>query len=128
MLIGLSVSRCIADVMNNTVNVEDILVIIGRTHFNLDTLDELIFGYQISRGPWHNFNQDDLKELITFLYKLGKIHQPRQFGSHPVPASEGKHWLRVVHQFQDLPAGAQKAWDQYVLLASFGRKGNFDHT
>ena len=119
MLIGLSISKCISDIMEGKVAYNDVLLIIGRTDFDLNTIDELIGQYQSYRGEWKDYNHDDLKDLIARMYKEGKIHQPRQFGAYPMPAGRGRHWLRTLYEPQDLPASAQKAWDHYVLIAAF---------
>lgn len=118
MLIGLSISKCITDIMQQKINPEDVLLIIGRTDFYLEHLDTLIDQYQSYRGDWYDFDRDDLKDLLTDFYKKGKIHQPRQFGAYPRSAPRGRHWMRVLLEPQDLSDQAQKAWDRYVLLAS----------
>lgn len=118
MLIGLSISKCITDLMEKKINPEDVLLIIGRTDFNLEQIDTLIDQYQSYRGDWYDFDRDDLKDLLATFYKQGKIHQPRQFGAYPRSAPRGKHWMRVLFEPQDLSEQAQKAWDRYVLLAS----------
>lgn len=117
MLIGLSISKCITDIMQQKINPDDVLLIIGRTDFHLENIDTLIDQYQSYRGDWYDFDIDALKELLTQLYKDGKIHQPRQFGAYPRSAPRGKHWFRVILEPQDLSETAQKAWDRYLLLA-----------
>lgn len=117
MLIGLSVSKCITDIMQQNIDPDDVLLIIGRTDFRLENIDALIDQYQSYRGDWYDFDRDALKEILTDFYKRGKIHQPRQFGAYPRSAPRGEHWLRVLHEPQNLSESAQKAWDRYVLLA-----------
>lgn len=117
MLIGLSVSKCISDIMEQKVNPDDVLVIIGRTHFNLEQIDSLIAQYQYYRSEWYDYDRDKLRDLLISLFKEGKIHQPRQFGAQPTRVPWGQHWLRVTLEPQDLSESAQKAWDRYVLLA-----------
>ena len=117
MLIGLSVSKCVADIMQQKVNTDDVLVIIGRTNFKLEQIDRLISQYQYYRGEWYDYDRDSLEDLLIRLFDEGKIHQPRQFGAHPRSVPWGKHWLRVMPEPQDLNESAQKAWDRYLLLA-----------
>lgn len=118
MLIGLSMSKCITDIMEKKINPDDVMLIIGRTDFNLEQIDEMIDQYQSYRGDWYDFDRTELKKLIATLYKDGRIHQPRQFGAYPMPSGRGKHWMRVLYEPQYLSEQAQKAWDRYVLLAS----------
>ena len=118
MLIGLSVSKCFSDLMEQKVNPDDVMLIIGRTDFDDTQIDELINQYQSYRGEWYDYDRTVLKDLILQFYKEGKIHQPRKFGAYPMSAGRGKHWLRVLHEPQNLSQQAQQAWDRYVLLAS----------
>ena len=118
MLIGFSMSKCITDIMEKKINPDDVLLIIGRTDFELEHIDELIDQYQAYRGDWYDFDRSELKKLITDFYTEGKIHQPRQFGVNPRSAPRGRHWMRVLYEPQDLSQQAQQAWDRYVLLAS----------
>lgn len=118
MLIGLSVSKCITDIMEKKINPDDVLLIIGRTNFHLEHIDTLIDQYQSYRGDWYDFDRDNLKDLLTRFYTEGKIHQPRQFGAYPRSAPRGEHWLRVLHEPQNLSESAQNAWDRYLVLAA----------
>ena len=117
MLIGLSVSRCIVDLIDKTVDIDDVIVIVGRTHFNLDTADSLIAGYQFAYGPWHGYSTEDCRHMLEELWARGKIHQPRTFGSHPTSVPYGKHWMRLTFEPNELSASAKKAYDHYLLLA-----------
>ena len=117
MLIGLSVSKCVADIMEQKVNPDEVLVIIGRTHFNLEQIDSSISQYQHYRSEWYDYDRDKLKDLLARLLREGKIHQPRQFGAQPTRVPWGKHWFRLMLEPQDLSESAQKAWERYILLS-----------
>ena len=45
MLIGFSISKCIADIMEGKIDPDDVLVIIGRTDFNMNNVDRLLDEY-----------------------------------------------------------------------------------
>jgi hypothetical protein len=123
MLIGLSVSKCIADIMRKEINPEDVLLIIGRTHVNPEQFDSLIIDYSLSPlDPWYDFDAGSVKELLIDFYMRGKLHQPRQFGAHPRQAMQGEHWMRVMLEPNKLSPAAQQAWNNYVLLASLTMK------
>jgi len=117
MLVGFSVSKCVRDILDKKVKLNDVLVIIGRTKFNLDQIDTLIFEYQSYRGEWSGFDVDEIRELLTELYQTAKIHQPRQFGVHPKQAPRGQHWVRMTPEPHELSPSAKKAYDHYLLLA-----------
>lgn len=127
MLIGLSVSRCVADLIDEIVNIDDVVVIVGRTHFNDESMDALIDGYRFALGPWANYEHGDCKRILEDLWYKGKIHQPRVFGSNPRSVGHGKHWLRLAPEPQDLSTVAQKAYNHYLLLAGLTKnKDNRD--
>jgi hypothetical protein len=125
MLIGFSISRCISDIMEDKVNPDDVLLIIGRTYFDIGSMDSLIDGYQTLRGPWYDYDRGKLKSLLTTFWYEGRIHQPRRFGTQPPSMPRSKIWMRVILDQKDMPKPAQDAWDRFVVLASlYGAKSD----
>ena len=136
MKIGLSYSRCIRDIVDGKVNIDDVLVIITRTDFNPhdDTQWSGIWtGYgggslqnAYSRGLFSNSNpewagyheEDKFRSISIMLYDDGKMHQPRQFVAHPHRRPE--IWLETVLPDSELeknPA-AKIAWEKFQTVAS----------
>lgn len=132
MKIGLSYSRCVRDIVDGVVDVDDVLVLITRTDF--DPRDDsqwksIWYGYgggqtsgSIWSSPeWSNYGpemEDTFRNISIELYTQGKMHQPRQFGAHPVRRPE--IWLEAVLPNSELeknPA-AKQAWDKFKTLAS----------
>ena len=126
MKVGLSLSQCVADIMNDVVSEAEVLVIITRTDFdpyNDAHWTNVLHGYIGNPGfnssIWQDFidQEYDLRELVQRLYDHGKIHQPRQFGSHP--RASKFPWYEVFipeTELQDKPA-VKKAWNKYKLIA-----------
>ena len=125
MKIGLSFSRCVRDIWEGRVDLEDVLVIIARTNFNPndDSQWEAIWqGYHHggawSHPEWHGIDDEDrFRYLCKELYNSGLIHQPRQFGARPARRSE--IWLEAVLPSEELdknPA-AKRAWDSFQTVA-----------
>ena len=122
MKIGLSLSRCLADIYTGKVEENDVLVIIARTDFdphNDNHWDAIWDGYVhggLSNPEWADFADEYVafRRLAIELYKDGKIHQPRQFGAYPVRMPY--YWLDCVVQPQDHNPAQQKAWDNYLLI------------
>lgn len=131
MKVGLSLSRCLRDIVEANVEFDDVLVIIARTDFD-PHIDEhwegLWQGYRyggISAPEWSDAEPDlsdeDASELYRnvakSLYDAGKIHQPRQFGAHATRLPY--YWLDTFAPEEEVaknPA-AQKAWDTYKIIA-----------
>ena len=129
MKIGLSYSRCVLDIVEERVNLEDVLVVIARTDF--DPRDDkqwsgIWSGYchgGMSRAEWSDydfFNPEDeakFRSVSIDLWEQGKLHQPRKFGAYPSRRSE--FWLEAVLPSEELdrnPA-VKTAWDQFQVVA-----------
>ena len=135
MRIGLSFSRCVRDIVEGTVNIDDVLVLITRTDFD-PTVDSewagIWEGYcygSMSNPEWDkwDFNNKDHEALFrnvsVDLYNSGKMHQPRKFSANPPRRSE--FWLETVlpdSELESRPA-VKDAWDQFQILAGLTNTG-----
>ena len=129
MKIGLSYSRCIKDIVDGTVDINDVLVVIARTDF--DPRDDeqwknIWNGYgggQNASSIWSNpewtgyTDEARFREVSIELWDEGKLHQPRKFGAHP--ARRREFWLETCLPDSELernPA-AKDAWNQFQTIA-----------
>lgn len=136
MKIGLSYSRCVRDIVDGKVDIDDVLVLITRTDFDPHDDEQwrgIWDGYgggtlqnAYSRGLFSNSNpewagydaEDKFRSVSIMLYDDGKMHQPRKFGAHPIRRPE--IWLEAVLPNSELeknPA-AKIAWDKFQTVAS----------
>lgn len=127
MKIGLSYSRCVRDIVDGVVDIKDVLVLITRTDFNPHTDDEwesIWSGYRDragwSRPEWANYSPEDeekFRSISIELYDLGKMHQPRQFGAHPMRLPY--IWLEAVLPSEELDQNPplKAAWKKFQTLA-----------
>ena len=132
MKIGLSYSRCIRDIVDGVVDINDVLVVIARTNF--DPHDDARWagiweGYGGGNGgamsifsapEWGMYSSEDeykFRQVSIDLYDSGKFHQPRKFGAHPSRRPE--IWLETVLPSSELATNpaAKKAWDQFQTIA-----------
>jgi len=129
MKIGLSYSRCVLDIVEGRVAIEDVLVLITRTDF--DPRDDeqwagIWEGYcygGMSNPEWghYDFNskddEDKFRSVSIMLYTDGKMHQPRQFGARPSRRRE--IWLETVLPDSELATrpAVKDAWDHFQTLA-----------
>lgn len=129
MKIGLSYSRCVLDIVEGRVDIEDVLVVVARTNFdpNDDTQWAGIWqGYTLgglSNPEWSDYDlhnkdhEDKFRSVSCVLYKEGKFHQPRKFGAHPT--RRGEFWLETCLPSSELernPA-AKIAWNNFQVIA-----------
>jgi hypothetical protein len=135
MKIGLSYSRCVRDIVDGKVSIDDVLILITRTDFNPHDDEQwsgIWLGYgggadnAYSRGffaqsnpEWAGYHDEDkFRSVSIMLYDDGKMHQPRQFGAHPTRRPE--IWLEAVlpnSELENNPA-AKLAWDKFQTIAS----------
>ena len=136
MKIGLSYSRCVRDIVDGKVDIEDVLIIIARTDFdphNDEQWQSIWQGYAggsdaaMMRGffggsnpEWYGYKDEDedrFRSVSIELWERGLFHQPRKFGAHPRRRPE--IWLEAVLPNEELernPA-AKTAWDKFQTIA-----------
>jgi len=138
MKIGLSYSRCIRDIVDGVVDIEDVLVIVSRTDFdphNDKEWSEIWRGYRARTGwsspEWFSYpesDEDRFRSVSIELWEKGKFHQPRKFGAHPTRLPY--HWLETMLPNQELDASpaVKEAWDRFQVIAGLTNHKNVDHT
>jgi hypothetical protein len=134
MKIGLSYSRCLRDIIDGKVDIQDVLVIIARTDFDPrddeqwkniwigyggDTENAYTQGFFSQSNPeWAGYQDEArFREVSIELWNQGKLHQPRKFDAHPRRLSY--IWLETFAPQEEIaknPA-AEKAWNNYKLIA-----------
>lgn len=138
MKIGLSYSRCVLDIVEGRVPMEEVLVIVARTDF--DPRDDAQWsgiwaGY--SGGAFRGTNsewsgsqhpQEQFRSVSIDLWETGRLHQPRKFGWRPQRLPW--HWLETVlpdAELESRPA-VKEAWDRFKILAGLsGVQVKMDH-
>jgi len=131
MKIGLSYSRCIRDIVDGEVDINDVLVVIARTDFDPHDDEQWkgiwegygggqTFGSPFSQPEWMDYPAEDeikFREVSIKLWESGKFHQPRKFGAHPSRRPE--IWLEAVLPNSELEANpsAKMAWEKFQTIA-----------
>jgi hypothetical protein len=120
MKIGLSLSRCVRDIVEGHVDIKDVLILITRTDFDPtvpEQWDSIWDGYTNINPEWYGLDESAVKTVIINLWETGRIHQPRKFGARPIRRRE--IWLESVLVDEDLEArpAVKEAWDQFQMLA-----------
>ena len=131
MKIGLSYSRCVRDIVDGKVGIDDVLVIVARTDF--DPYDDeqwagIWQGYHQRSGwsnpEWSSYTDEDeikFRTVSIVLWDEGKLHQPRKFGAHPHRLPY--YWLEAslpTAELESRPA-VKKAWEQFQIVAGLSK-------
>jgi hypothetical protein len=122
MKVGLSLSRCMRDILEERVDIDDVLVIVARTDINPHNDNhwgQIWEGYLyggLSSPEWTGLEdrQKAMHDLAIELYDKGKLHQPRQFKAHPQRMPY--YWLECFVPPEEMSPAQQKAWDHYKLI------------
>ena len=124
MKIGLSYSRCVRDIVDGVVDIDDVLVLITRTDFDPHVDEQwrdIWMGYRWGGNPeWYEYedaDEDRFRSVSIELWETGRFHQPRKFGFKPTRRPE--IWLETVlpdAEMQSRPA-VKEAWDHFQTLA-----------
>lgn len=127
MKVGLSYSRCIRDIVDGVVDINDVLIVIARTNFDPHIDDQwksIWNGYRQRSGwsmpEWAHYDEEDeqkFRDVSIELWETGKFHQPRKFGAYNSRRPE--IWLETVLPNAELeknPA-AKQAWDKFQTIA-----------
>ena len=131
MLVGSSLSRCVRDIYEGNVDIYNVLVVIARTDFDPEDDKQwrnIWRGYAggdnhmgaFSAPEWYSIPAEDeqkVRDICIQLKKLGKLHQPRQYGAHPSRLDH--YWYDVVlsDEIVDSNPAAKKAWENYKMIA-----------
>lgn len=127
MKIGLSYSRCVRDIIDGVVDINDVLILITRTNFDPHNDEEwtsIWEGYRTRQGwsnpEWADYPdeaEDRFRSVSIELWETGRMHQPRKFGAHPSRRPE--IWLEAVLPSSELETNpaAKDAWDRFQTVA-----------
>lgn len=131
MKVGSSLSRCVRDIYDGVVDINDVLVIVARTDFDPENdkhWEQIWKGYAGGNGTGSLYSQPEwctipaedeqaVRDICVRLKKWGKLHQPRQFGAHPPRLHH--YWYDVIlsDDVVNTNPAARKAWDNYKMIA-----------
>lgn len=120
MKIGLSFGRCLRDIVDEKVNIDDILVIIARTKMaNKDILKKVVEEYTYEEGYLLGKDYEVCMENASMLWDLGKIFQPRLqdgFFNPYIFHTPVEIWMDVVPSYSGDNVMVREAYNNYLML------------
>jgi len=117
MKIGFSFGRCIRDIVNGTVNIDDVMCVIARTQVTREQLGWLVDEYLFRPGYLDGLEREACVKVAEELMDRGLIHQPRVSGSYRSMVSPKFVWMDLVptDAANNYPA-VQEAWESYQTV------------
>lgn len=130
MKVGLSFSRCVRDIVQCRVAIQDVMVIIGGTDF--DPNDDYHWAEiwdAYSQGEWADYaylGEDHFRDIVLALYTSGRLHQWRRFvdrgQGRPGPGiSADWTWLDTMVPPDQATPPVLDAWERYKVVAGLAR-------
>lgn len=118
--IGQSLSRCVRDILDGNVAIEDVFVIITRTRVpTREGLRQVMEEYQWRGGPT-SLSEYDIEKVMEVTYKLwdeGKVHQPRLYdGGWQFEGLAQDVWLDITPQPTFHNPTVVEAYQHYDML------------
>jgi len=122
----MSFSKCVLDIFEGRVNINDVLVIITRTDFDprdSSQWNKIWNGYRYAgpNPPWVNLNETHeplIRALSIRLWDQGLLHQPRQFGAWP-SGNLSYTWLETILPSEELEKNikTKDAWERFQVIS-----------
>jgi len=130
MLVGTVFSQCIRDLVQGSVDIEDVLIVIdviGYDFENSRDRDHCWIEYNsptlISAPAWSGLDRDNVFAVIDDLMFDNKIHTYRHSNIRNQPLS-WTPWLELTipdDRLDDIPQ-LREAWEQYKFIAQLVRR------
>lgn len=117
MKIGFSLGRCIRDIVNGDIDINDVAFIITATNIKeRDQIDNVILMYTYE--PQYLLGLDEKKciEIAQTLWDTNRLLQPRRQGLHRHTQPENSVWVDMFPTTLSNHDSVKKAWDSYRFM------------
>jgi hypothetical protein len=117
MKIGFSLGRCVRDIVNGDVAIDDVAFIIAATRIaSVEQLPSVIEQYMYRRDYLEGLDEQKCNQVALELWNTNRFLQPRREGidRHMQPASSV--WVDMFPTELSNNASVKKAWDAYRFM------------
>ena len=123
MKIGFSFGRCVRDIVNGTVEFDDVLLIVTRTRIaGPDDLAGVIRDYLHEPTYLGGLDPTECHAVAKRLWDAAKLHQPRLQGVHPPPIAEDYVWMDLVPTAAEIEDHVRDSWKAYRTMLALGTR------
>lgn len=117
MKVGFSFGRCIRDILDEKVSLDDVAWIIASTAMRDEqTVIHVIEDYTYRSDYLSGYDLEKCKEVGLELYNSGRILQPRLQGVHRHKVPAGAIWADLFPTNLANSNAAKSAWDNYRFM------------
>ena len=117
MKIGFSFGRCIRDIVNGDVSLDDVAFIITAT--NMHDREQMSNVVKVYMGEPHYLLGLDYEKCVTVALELwdsNRLLQPRRQGIHRHAQPENSVWVDMFPTELSENEAVKKAWDAYRFM------------
>jgi hypothetical protein len=117
MKIGFSFGRCIRDIVNGDVSINDVAFIITAT--NMHDREQMSNVVKVYMGEPHYLLGLDYEKCVTVALELwdsNRLLQPRRQGIHRHAQPENSVWVDMFPTALSDKESVKKAWEQYRFM------------
>jgi hypothetical protein len=117
MKIGFSLGRCIRDIVNEKISIDDVAFIIASTHITTrEHLAEVILTYTAEPTYLHGCDYDQCMVIAEALWDTNRLLQPRRQGMHRHAQPENAVWVDMFPTMLSENQSVKTAWDAYRFM------------
>ena len=117
MKIGFSLGRCIRDIVNEKISIDDVAFIIASTHItNRERLAEVILTYTAEPTYLYGCDYDQCMVIAEALWDTNRLLQPRRQGLHRHAQPENAVWVDMFPTVLSENQSVKTAWDAYRFM------------
>jgi len=117
MKIGFSLGRCVRDIVNSEVDIDDVAFLITATSIQDDThLENVIYQYMGEPTYLGGLDYEKCKEVAFALWNSNKIIQPRRQGMHRHKQPEDSIWVDIFPTSLSGNESVKTAWEKYRFM------------
>ena len=115
MKIGFSFGRCVRDIVDGVVDINDVLLIVGRTRMPAREDCEWVIRQYLESHYLRGRDYGRCMEVGLALYDSCRIIEPRGVGAHAMQVPAECVWMDLFPTVKDVSPMVQEAWDNYRM-------------
>jgi hypothetical protein len=118
MKIGFSLGRCVRDIVNGDVDIEDVAFIIAATAIRdgEEHLQGVISEYMNHGDYLLDYDEDECQRVAKELWDSNRVLQPRLEGMHRHRQPENAVWVDMFPTSLTENDSVRNAWEQYRFM------------
>lgn len=117
MKIGFSFGRCVRDIVNGDVNIDDVAFLITATRIrDEEHVSQVIGTYMDEHTYLMGLDYNQCLEVALTLWNTNRVLQPRAQGMHRHMQPENSIWVDIFPTALSNNDSVKTAWDSYRFM------------